>query len=305
MEKTAFKLRHMLLMTSVINCLSFAVATKAEKGCMVFYKKYATILGNQPDERGQSLTEFVVVAAFALIPLFFLVIYTGKWSFTQLRTIEAARYVAWERTVWRDQPPQGREWLAIKSDADLRNEAAVRFFGPHNAGLSDANTGSGQNVDLILTRHDGQPLLHDLANIQVATHEEPISTGVSMKFLGTLMKLTDIPLRITGPTVATVGVQLEGLPGYAYLPDNPLARGLQFAAQAAVLTDAWTANGPTEEVRIVKKLLPTAYLDNGAMNTVKSVGGFLFPELNRLEFGHIDPEVQYGDRLQPYPSGGK
>ncbi|MHB8236598.1 MAG: hypothetical protein ACYDDD_03940, partial [Acidithiobacillus ferrivorans] len=61
-------------------------------------------LGNQPDERGQSLTEFVVVAAFALIPLFFLVIYSGKWSFTQLRTIEAARYVAWERTVWRDQP---------------------------------------------------------------------------------------------------------------------------------------------------------------------------------------------------------
>ena len=94
MEKTAFKLRHMLLMASVINCLSFAVATKAEKGCMVFYKKYATILGNQPDERGQSLTEFVVVAAFALIPLFFLVIYTGKWSFIQLRTIEAARYVA-------------------------------------------------------------------------------------------------------------------------------------------------------------------------------------------------------------------
>lgn len=265
----------------------------------------SNILGNQFDERGQSLTEFVVVAAFALIPLFFLVIYTGKWSFTQLRTIEVARYVAWERTVWRDQPPQGREWLAIKSDADLRNEAAVRFFGPHNAGLSNANTGSGQNVDPILTRHDGQPLLRDLANIQVATHEEPISTGVSMKFLGAIMKLTDIPLRMTGPTVATVGVQLEGLPGYAYLPDNLLARGPQFTAQAAVLTDAWTANGPVEEVRIVKKLLPTGYLDNGAVNTVKSLGGFLFPELNRLEFGYIDPEVQYGDRLQPYPSGGK
>ena len=261
----------------------------------------SNILGNQPDERGQALTEFVVVAAFALIPLFFLVIYTGKWSFTQLRTIEAARYVAWERTVWRDQPPHGREWLALKSDADLRNEAAMRFFGPHNAGLSNANTGRGQNVDPILTRHDGQPLLRDLANIQVATHEESISTGVSMKFLGALMKLTDIPLRMTGPTVATVGVQLEGLPGYAYLADNPLARGPQFTAQAAVLTDAWTANGPAEEVRFVKKLLPTAYLDNGAVNTVKSVGGFLFPELNHLEFGHIDSEVQYGDRLQPYP----
>jgi len=255
------------------------------------------------NEHGQSLTEFAVVAAFALIPLFFLVIYTGKWSFTQLRTIEAARYVAWERTVWRSQPPQGRGWVAIKPDADLRDEAAVRFFGQH--GMALANTGNGTIIDPILTRHDGRPLLRDLTNIQVATHEETISSGVSMNFLGTLMKITDIPLRMTGPTVATVNVQLEGLPGYRYLPDNPLASGPLFTAQAAVLTDAWTTNGPAEEVRMVKKLLPTAYLDDGAIKAVPTVGGTLFPELKRLDFGHVDPEVQYGDRLRPYPSGGK
>ncbi|MGC9216740.1 hypothetical protein [Acidithiobacillus sp.] len=255
----------------------------------------------RPAESGQSLTEFVVVAAFTLIPLFFFVIYTGKWGFTQLRTIEAARYVAWERTIWRDQPPRGREWFAIKSDADLRNEAAVRFFGGHNGGLSNTDTGGGNNVDPILTRHDGRPLLRDLGNIQVATHAEPISTGISMKFLGTLMKLTDAPLRMTGPTAATVSVQLEGLPGSAYLPGNPLAKGPQFTAQAAVLTDAWTANGPAEETRIVQKFLPSRLMNNTATNAVKSAGGWLFPELNRLDFGYVDPEVQYGDRLQPYP----
>ncbi|MHB0889486.1 hypothetical protein [Acidithiobacillus sp.] len=257
--------------------------------------------GTRPAESGQSLTEFVVVAAFALIPLFFLVIYTGKWSFTQLRAFEAARYVAWERTIWRDQAPRGREWSATKSDADLRNEAAVRFFGGHNGGLSNTDTGGGNNVDPILTRHDGQPLLRDLGNIQVATHEEPVSTGVSMKFLGTLMKLTDTPLRMTGPTAVTVSVQLEGLPGFGYLPGNPLAKGPQFTAQAAVLTDAWTANGPAEEARIVQKFLPSQLMDNTAINAVKAVGGWLFPELNRLYFGYVDPEVQYGDRLQPYP----
>ena len=270
----------------------------------VFRMSSSNLLGDRPDERGQSLTEFIVVAAFALVPLFFLVIYTGKWSFTQLRTLEAARYVAWERTVWRDQPPQGREWLAIKSDVDLRNEAAVQFFGRHNGAISHANAGSGQNIEPILTKHDGRPLLRDLADIQIATHEEPIATGVSMQFLGTLMKLTAIPLHMTGPTVATVSVQLEGLPGYAHLPSNQLAQGPQFTAQAAVLTDAWTANGPGESTRVVRKLLPTNHLNNGAMNTIKSVAGFLFPELDHLAFGHVDPEVQYGDRLQPYPSGG-
>jgi hypothetical protein len=56
---------------------------------------------------------------------------------------------------------------------------------------------------------------------------------------------------------------------------------------------------------MVKKFLPTAYLDDGAIKVVPTVGGTLFPELKRLDFGHVDPEVQYGDRLQPYPSGGK
>lgn len=257
-------------------------------------------------ERGQSLTEFVIAAAFALVPLFFLVTYTGKWSFTQLRTIEAARYVAWERTAWRDQPPPGREWVAIKSDADLRNEAALRFFGQRDVALSASTAAAeGGNVDPMLTRHDGRALLRDLSIIQVATHEEPISKGISMNFLGTLMGIANVPLKMVGPTVATVSVQLEGLPGSAYLPGNPLAAGPQFTAQAAVLTDAWTANGPGEEARIVKKFLPSAYMDNAAVNTGKAVGGWFFPELNRLEFGHVDPEVQYADRLQPYPGGGK
>lgn len=276
-----------------------------------FQKKQRTSQATQPEipfprsEQGQSLTEFIVLAAFAWIPLFFLIIYTGKWSFTQLRSIEAARYVAWERTVWQESPPSGRDWLAVKSDDALRNEAALRFFGPNGSGLTHVSQGSGKTVDPILTRHDGQPLLRDLTNVKISTRKENISNGVSMKFLGTLLKMTRIPLQMTGPTVATVTVQLEGLPSYGYLPGNPFSAGPQFQAEAAVLTDAWTANGTGEEVRIVKTFMPSAYLDNGMTNVVKTLGGVLFPELNRLEFGKINPEVQYGDRLQPYSNGVK
>lgn len=254
-------------------------------------------------EHGQSITEFVVITAFALIPLFFFVTYTGKWGFAQLRAIEAARYVAWERIVWRKSPPSEREWTAIKSDADLRNEAALQFFGMRGHGLTHVSPANSRTVDPLLTRHDGQPLLQDLSTVYATTREEVIADGVSMKFLGTLMKLTHVPLHMTGPTSATVSVQLAGLPGYGYLSENPLAIGPQITAQAAVLTDAWTANGPDEETRVVKKLLPSGFLDNSVVNTVKTLGATLFPELNHLDFGHIDPEIQYGDRLQPYPSG--
>ncbi len=256
-------------------------------------------------EHGQSLTEFVVLAAFAIIPLFFLAIYTGKWSFTQLRSIEAARYVAWERIVWRKSPPPGREWSAIKNDSELRNEAAIRFFGPNGIGLASINSGNSNTVNPILTRHDGQPLLRNLADISISTHEENIADGVSMKFLGTLMKISKIPLQMTGPTVANISVPVRGLPSYVYLPGSTFSDSMRFNAQAAVLTDAWTANGPEEEIRIVKTLLPSAYLDNGLINTVKTMGGVLFPELNQLGYGHVDPEVQYGDRLQPYPGDGR
>lgn len=260
---------------------------------------------NNSEEAGQSLTEFVVVAAFALVPLFFLVVYTGKWSFSQLRTIEAARYVAWERTVWREQAPQEREWTAIKGDGELRNEAALRFFGdPSTLPLIPvtAAMASSGGVDPLLTRHDGRPLLQNLGLVQANTRVESMPAGFSTTFMTTLAKIVNIPLDMeNGPTVATVGVQLEGLPGFGHLPGNPLAKGLRFTAQAAVLTDAWAVNGPAEEARIVQKFLPSQLMNNTAINAVKSAGGWLFPELNRLDFGHIDPEVQYGDRLQPYP----
>ncbi len=80
-------------------------------------------------EGGQALTETVVVAGFILVPLFILGIYVGKWAYLQDRAIEAARYAAWERVVSPATPPKNRDWVSLKSDADLANEVRIRFFG--------------------------------------------------------------------------------------------------------------------------------------------------------------------------------
>ncbi len=257
--------------------------------------------GAERGESGQSLTEFAVVGALVLVPLFLFTGYIGKWGFTQLRAIEAVRYVAWERTVWRTAPPSGRAWAAIKSDDQLREEVAQRFFSGRGEAItaSTASTAIGTSHEPLLTRHDGQPLLADRAQVAVETHEEAAPAllkgawGIGQKLLGLG---GGFPLEMSGPTVATVSVPITGIPQF-----QELARPLTFTAQAAVLTDAWTANGPGEEKRLVQGMLPSNWLNNPAVKSVAAVGIWLFPELGRFEPATVDPEVQYGDRLQPMP----
>lgn len=50
--------------------------------------------------RGQAMTEFVIAAAFVLMPLFIFVPLLGKYIDFKHSAIQAARYEAWEYTVW-------------------------------------------------------------------------------------------------------------------------------------------------------------------------------------------------------------
>ena len=94
-------------------------------------------------ERGQALTEVVVVAGFVLVPLLILGVYVGKWGYLQDRSIEAARYAAWERVVSPAAPPAGREWASLKSDADLQKEVSIRFFGGRGERLTAVTSSAG------------------------------------------------------------------------------------------------------------------------------------------------------------------
>ena len=51
-------------------------------------------------ERGQAMTEFVIAATFVLLPLFVFIPMLGKYIDFKHATIQAARYQAWEYTVW-------------------------------------------------------------------------------------------------------------------------------------------------------------------------------------------------------------
>lgn len=282
-------------------------------------------------EGGQSLVEFVVLAGFVLVPLLLMMAYVGKWAYLQNRSIEAARYAAWERTVSRVTPPNGREWAALKSDADLRNEVAIRFFGARNerltavTGSADATkVASGSSAEPLLHKHDGEPLLVEREkNIQVETAERPFDGGWTQGAMNAINKITGNPMQMTGPTVATVSVTAAGIPQRLFR-EVGLQDPLDFTAQAAVLTDPWSANGPQEEARLLRnnfldkqELLAKGKVGFGATGYALYLEGFLldwtgggglFSEFRKFwndpdKYGiRIDTEQQFGDRLQPKPN---
>ncbi|MGE0049565.1 MAG: hypothetical protein AB7T01_11630 [Acidithiobacillus sp.] len=284
-------------------------------------------------EKGQALTEVVVVAGFVLVPLLILGVYVGKWGYLQDRSIEAARYAAWERVVSPAAPPAGRAWASLKSDADLQKEVSIRFFGGRNERLT-AVTGSagaaglatGSSREPLLRKHDGQPLLVQREqNITVATRQEAFDGGWTSGVSKALNRLAGNPLQMTGPTVAAVTVSAAGLPQRIFA-EVGLGDPLQFKAQAAVLTDPWTANGPGEEERLLREGFMKPQAETSKLKSLPVVGfnawgeilywlgtpwgfplGNMFgeyekyrgdPDRDRLK---IDTEQQFGDRLQPYP----
>ena len=128
-------------------------------------------------QNGQALIEFTIAAAALLVPLFLMLAYVAKYHDMQSATIQAARYAAWERTVYfggqtwecnyddktyrAKNKPGDAKWAcgtAWKSDEDIRNDVGRRFFKGSrlSSGLDDAVEERPFWSDLA-----GTPLLRD------------------------------------------------------------------------------------------------------------------------------------------------
>lgn len=102
---------------------------------------------------GQAMTEFLIVASFALVPLFLGISLLAKYIDIKQTNIAAARYQAWEYTVWfanNNEPMTGFNAAdqPIKSTAFTQQETLRRFFtapGDENSTLpiaaNDGTTG--------------------------------------------------------------------------------------------------------------------------------------------------------------------
>lgn len=213
-------------------------------------------------ERGNAMAE-TIVSLLAFSPFLVAIPLLGKQLDIKHKTFDAARYVSWERTVWRSDGTSNR-----KSDDDIVLEARDRALGNPLAGL----TGVGQ------LRSDGvteNPLWRDLHRRRLIDHGDdgapiehqsserpaPVDVGYLMApaiahgdgLLGELHRLLQLgSLNLSPRAFVGTSVSIGMRPVLSELADRAVALGQRRAAgtdlpevvhsaRGAILSDAWTA----------------------------------------------------------------
>ena len=152
---------------------------------------------------GQSATEILVCASFVLVPLFLSISLLGKYIDMKQTGVQAARYQAWEHTVWfvneadknassaSNFPDSVDVVLPFKSVLETRNETKNRFFRVPGDGSSpaqilptDMKPATFKNP---LWRDHQQ---NDLYDYSVSDHEiEPDEDTPKLRYFGEVMEI--------------------------------------------------------------------------------------------------------------------
>lgn len=170
--------------------------------------------------KGQAMTEFLICASFALIPLFLGISLLAKYIDIKQAAIQAARYQAWEYTVWyanNSEPMSGFNAAKqpIKSTSATRKETGRRFFTdpmtetntlPIRA--ADANTGWTQaNRNLFWTDHRGTVMYSGLtgAGADLNSSDSTPTIPIIGDVMNILMDIVDFAFSAIGTVMGFLG----------------------------------------------------------------------------------------------------
>jgi len=96
---------------------------------------------------GQASVEFIIVSMFVLVPIIMGAAYLAKVVDVRHKSIEAARYAAWERTVWHETGNTHN----IKTSEQIQSEIVRRIFSDASHVFDseqDLNGGTVENTPL-------------------------------------------------------------------------------------------------------------------------------------------------------------
>ncbi len=125
-------------------------------------------VANFKKQKGQAIAEFNVTAAFVLLPLFIMIPVVGKYIDMKHSSVQTARYLAWEQTVWSEPGVAGddADFIATKDivktgrEALKRNMSAVAIDGLEDDALNplwhDRGTAMVKSSDDILLSYDNR-----------------------------------------------------------------------------------------------------------------------------------------------------
>ncbi len=161
-------------------------------------------------QSGQAMTEFVVSVGFIFLVLFIVVPTFGKILDIKFTNQQAARYVAWERTVWlQDMNAWGGsdntedfvissnefESVAIRSDTDLSNTVSNRFFNGQGSAVikpitsSDTDGANGDTSSLWTYTQSKQSMFQ---GVEVLDTNERDTPAIAYDVLGVLDSGLDV-----------------------------------------------------------------------------------------------------------------
>lgn len=188
---------------------------------------------SQRRQRGQALTEFVVLAA-VLVPMLLLFPVVSKYVDMMQATEQASRYVAFDGTVNLVGTPQQ------KSSTTLSTEIGRRFFSRSGTLLLTGEGVTDADAERLPLWHDtwGRAMVDPSSDVGTRVSISNFNAIPSMVLGGSYLAHSEMNLARNRQAVATVSVQPNALPRLAPF-DN---QNLRFNRTTSVLADAWTAS---------------------------------------------------------------
>lgn len=270
-------------------------------------------------QSGQALVEFTIAAATVLLPLFLIIPLLGKYFDIKASAIQAARYAAWERTVWFGST----DWTAgAKTDLQIQREVQQRFF-------SDTATAKLQSTQGNMTGWGGtagvKPLWRDRGgNPMLANYDSDVTNasprsqtpGTMDAILTPVVNVVNVVDSILGSKfeldmkslyTSTVNVRtVATLPIRNVMNNASTSSGTPaFGMTNVLVANGWSANGPDNVKKQVEGLTPTSVSQRDPLQTILNIAQYVFtviaPELmpDWLKFGgEIQPDVVPDDRIK-------
>ncbi|WP_426360250.1 hypothetical protein ACPUVO_08570 [Pseudocolwellia sp. HL-MZ19] len=282
-------------------------------------------------QKGAVLAEFIVIVSLVVIPLYIGLTLIAKYTDNAQKVELAARYSAWERTVWYQNLPSSladadNEINTVKSATEIGYELENRVFSNREASVYIAQQSdevnekgnsmsksywldnSGKSISIykshLESEEGGESDENSQEFIQVTDGQENKMYGYTSSILDSLFSfvggLTGFDVDMKGAMSTTVNltlIQPEFLKEY-------ITSDMEISRSQTILADGWNAAGPKHEELRAKGLVLSSVLDFGAFDTVRNVIGWLPMakeiKTDSLKFGHVVIDAVPESRLEEY-----
>jgi len=257
------------------------------------------------------MTEFVVAAAFVLIPLFLIVPTVGKYIDMKLAAVQAARYTTWEYSAHyvnlNDQPGGfsaiSSSQLPQKSIAQVKKEADRRFYSDTATPLNTLVDKSGYDnaaKNNLWTFHNGLNMYEETGTKGTpsgskASPDKTVLVNALIGAIGTGLNYIasayaalginagfdainpDGNLTVDGRHSVSLILPVAEAPTYSALSSTNTKAlfgydlNLEMQAKSGLLTETWGAGGSAHSTFQSSGLIPTAILNNPVINTAMDI----------------------------------